>query len=137
MAWINIDFKSETLNMPVMLDILIPQGHGGYKTLYLLHGAGGDHSSWLINSRVADYAEHKNIAIVMPSADNKCYVNNRHGKDYSDYITKELIDKCEAWFSLSQNKEDRYIAGMSMGGYGAFYSLLHLRTLCLAGSSVL
>ena len=63
MAWINIDFKSETLNMPVMLDILIPQGHGGYKTLYLLHGAGGDHSSWLINSRVADYAEHKNIAI--------------------------------------------------------------------------
>lgn len=124
MAWINIDFKSETLNMPVMLDILIPQGHGGYKTLYLLHGAGGDHSSWLINSRVADYAEHKNIAIVMPSADNKCYVNNRHGKDYSDYITKELIDKCEAWFSLSKNKEDRYIAGMSMGGYGAFYSAL-------------
>lgn len=124
MAWLNIDFKSDTLNMPVMLDVLIPQGHGGYKTLYLLHGAGGDHSSWLINSRVADYVEHKNIAIVMPSANNKCYVNNVHGKAYSDYITKELIQKCESWFPLSKEKEDRYIAGMSMGGYGAFYSAL-------------
>ncbi len=124
MAWLNIDFKSETLNMPVMLDVLIPQGHGSYKTLYLLHGAGGDHSSWLIKSQIAEYVENKNIAVIMPSGENKCYVNNTHGKNYSDYITQELIQKCETWFPLSDNKKDRYIAGMSMGGYGAFYSAL-------------
>ena len=129
MAWLNIDFKSEALNMPVMLDVLIPQGHGNYKTLYLLHGAGGDHSSWLIKSQIAEYGENKNIAVIMPSGENKCYVNNRHGKNYSDYITGELIQKCETWFPLSINKKDRYIAGMSMGGYGAFYSALEKEKL--------
>ena len=129
MAWLNIDFKSEALNMPVMLDVLIPQGRGNYKTLYLLHGAGGDHSSWLIKSQIAEYVENKNIAVIMPSGENKCYVNNRHGKNYSDYITGELIQKCETWFPLSINKKDRYIAGMSMGGYGAFYSALEKEKL--------
>ena len=75
MAWISINFESKALGMPVMTNVLMPQGRGGYKTLYLLHGAGGDYASWLLKSRVADYAEGNNIAVVMPSGNNKCYVN--------------------------------------------------------------
>ena len=120
MAWISINFESKALGMPVMTNVLMPQGRGGYKTLYLLHGAGGDYASWLLKSRVADYAEGKNIAVVMPSGNNKCYVNNRYGKDYFTFLTEELIEKCETWFDLSPKKEDRFIAGMSMGGYGAY-----------------
>ena len=86
MAWISINFESKALGMPVMTNVLMPQGRGGYKTLYLLHGAGGDYASWLLKSRVADYAEGKNIAVVMPSGNNKCYVNNRYGKDYCTRI---------------------------------------------------
>ena len=59
MAWISINFESKALGMPVMTNVLMPQGRGGYKTLYLLHGAGGDYASWLLKSRVADYAERK------------------------------------------------------------------------------
>jgi putative tributyrin esterase len=124
MAWLSINYESTVLHMPVMLDVLMPQGHGNYKTLYLLHGAGGDHLAWLLKSRVADYVEGKNIAVVMPSGNNRCYVNNRYGKDYATFITNELITFCETCFSLSTKKEDRYIGGMSMGGYGAFYSSL-------------
>jgi putative tributyrin esterase len=51
--------------MPVMLDVLMPQGHGGYKTLYLLHGAGGDHACWTLKTRIADYVEGKDIAVVI------------------------------------------------------------------------
>ena len=65
MAWISINFESKALGMPVMTNVLMPQGRGGYKTLYLLHGAGGDYASWLLKSRVADYAEGKNIAVVI------------------------------------------------------------------------
>ena len=68
--------------MPVMLDVLMPQGHGGYKTLYLLHGAGGDHACWTLKTRIADYVEGKDIAVVMPSGNNRFYVNNVNGKDY-------------------------------------------------------
>lgn len=124
MAWLTINFHSKALNMPVMLDVLIPQGHGGYRQLYLLHGAGGDHTSWLLKSRVADYAEGKNIAVIMPSGNNKCYVNNHYGKNYFTFLTEELPEQCETWFALSGKREDRFIAGMSMGGYGAVHAAL-------------
>lgn len=124
MSHLTINFKLKSLNMPVMLDVLMPQGHGGYKTLYLLHGAGGDHACWTLKTRIADYVEGKDIAVVMPSGNNRFYVNNVNGKDYFSFIADELINNCETWFNISRNPEDRYIAGMSMGGYGAFYAAL-------------
>lgn len=124
MAWITMSFDSEALHMPVMLDVLIPQGHGNYKSLYLLHGAGGDHSSWITKTRIADYVDNTDIAVIMPSGNNKCYVNNVNGKDYFTFVTEELVKKCETWFSLSKEKEDRFIAGMSMGAYGAVNAAL-------------
>ena len=60
----------------------------------------------------------------MPSGNNRFYVNNVNGKDYFSFIADELINNCETWFNISRNPEDRYIAGMSMGGYGAFYAAL-------------
>lgn len=124
MSYLTINFKSKALKMPVMLDVLMPQGHGNYKTLYLLHGAGGDHACWSLKTRLADYAEGKDIAVVMPSGNNRFYVDNVNGKDYFKFISQELICQCENWFNISRNPKDRYIAGMSMGGYGAFYAAL-------------
>ncbi len=128
MSFLSINFKSDALGMPVVMDALIPQGHGGYKSLYLLHGAGGSHNSWLNKTRIADYVENTDIAVFMPSGNNKFYVNNMNGKDYSTFITEEIVDKCENWFDISQKSCDRYIAGMSMGGYGAIYSALNNMT---------
>ncbi len=116
MAHLTINYKSSALNMPIMLDVLIPQGRGNYKVLYLLHGAGGDHSSWVLNTRIADYVNTTDIAVVMPSGNNRFYINNIHGKDYYTYAVKELITQCEQWFNISRDPKDRYIAGMSMGG---------------------
>jgi putative tributyrin esterase len=76
MAHLTINYKSSALNMPIMLDVLIPQGRGNYKVLYLLHGAGGDHSSWVLNTRIADYVNTTDIAVVMPSGNNRFYINN-------------------------------------------------------------
>ena len=122
MAHLTINFRSKALGMPVMLDVLMPQGRGGYKTLYLLHGAGGDHTSWILNTRIADYVNNRNIAVVMPSGKNRFYVNNEYGKNFYTYITEELVSQCERWLDIRRKAEDRYIAGMSMGGYGAVYA---------------
>ena len=54
MALININYESKILGMPVMINAIIPQGRGNYKTLYLLHGMGGDYTTWITKSRVAD-----------------------------------------------------------------------------------
>ena len=124
MALVNINFESRTLGMPVMINAIIPQGRGNYKTLYLLHGMGGDYTTWITKSRVADYVDNTNIAVIMVSGDNKCFVDNVHGRKYFTFLTEELIETCTNWFGLSCNREDRYIAGMSMGGYGAVHAAL-------------
>lgn len=82
----------------------------------------GDHTSWVLNTRIADYVNNRNIAVVMPSGKNRFYVNNEYGKNFYTYITEELVNQCEQWFDISRKAEDRYIAGMSMGGYGAVYA---------------
>ena len=124
MALININYESKTLGMPVMINAIIPQGRGNYKTLYLLHGMGGDYTTWITKSRVADYVDNTDIAVIMISGDNKCFVDNVHGRKYFTFLTEELIETCTNWFGLSCERKDRYIAGMSMGGYGAVHAAL-------------
>ena len=71
----------------------MPQGHGGYKTLYLLYGAGGDHACWTLKHVLPIMLKVKNIAVVMPSGNNRFYVNNVNGKDYFSFIADELYRK--------------------------------------------
>ena len=90
MALININYESKTLGMPFMINAIIPQGRGNYKTLYLLHGMGGDYTTWITKSRVADYVDNTDIAVIMISGDNKCYLDNVHGRKYFTFLTEEL-----------------------------------------------
>lgn len=90
-----------------------------HPTLYLLHGALDDYSSWLRHTNIERYAEEKGIAVVMPSGQNGFYTNTPNGLNYFDFITQELPQFAQATFHLSSKREDTFIAGPSMGGYGA------------------
>lgn len=90
----------------------------------------GDYASWVLNTRIADYVNNRNIAVVMPSGKNRFYINNEYGRKFYTYITEELVSQCEEWFDISRNAEDRYIAGMSMADMVQF--MRHLRNrLCI------
>lgn len=119
MAHITINFRSNALNMPVMLDVLLPEDCKECKTLYLLHGDGGDRESFLLRTRIAEYVEGKQIAVVMPSGNNKFFINNVNGKAYQDFVVQELISQMETWFCVSRKPEDRFIAGAGTAGFGA------------------
>ncbi len=90
-----------------------------YKTLYLLHGMYEDDSTWLRKSNIERYAEEKQIAVVMPSVQNSYYADMKYGPDYFTYLTEELPRLVCNLFPLSDKREDTFIAGLSMGGYGA------------------
>lgn len=93
---------------------------GPYKTLYLLHGIFGNYTDWVSGTRIQKWAEDQNLAVIMPSGDNKFYVDNElSGEYYSKFIGEELVDVTRRMFNLSHKKEDTFIAGLSMGGYGA------------------
>lgn len=88
--------------------------------LYLLHGSYGDCMDWCLRTGIERYAQDKGVAVVMPSGENSSYVNMRWGENYLDYIGKELPEFMGRMFPFSRRREDTYIAGLSMGGYGAF-----------------
>ena len=74
---------------------------------------------WLRHTNIEEFAEKAGLAVVMPSGQNGFYTNAKYGLNYFDFITKELPLFVQKYFPVSTKREDTYIAGPSMGGYGA------------------
>ena len=90
-----------------------------YQGLYLLHGAFGDCTVWTRNTWIERYAQKYKLAVVSASVTNSCYLDMVHGPRFMTYMTKELPAFINAMFPVSDRPEDTFIAGPSMGGYGA------------------
>lgn len=91
-----------------------------YKTLYLLHGVFGSHIDWINGTNIQRWAEENDLVVVMPAGENMFYVDQEAAHNYyGEFIGKELVELTRKMFPLSCRREDTYIAGLSMGGYGA------------------
>ncbi len=90
-----------------------------YPVLYLLHGYGNNHATWQGYARIELFAEERQIAVVMLSAENKFYLDHGGDDNYFEFIEEELPEFITNMFPISTRKEDTYIAGLSMGGFGA------------------
>ncbi len=124
MAIIKLDIYSEALDMVttvnVAFPIVRPNGETGkFKCLYLLHGLGDDCESWIESTAIEKYAQEYGIFVVMPDGGRSFYADEQTGKKYYKYIAKELPSIIEEKFNISDKREDRFIGGNSMGGYGA------------------
>lgn len=89
------------------------------KTIYLLHGVTGDEKDWLYGTRIERYAIENHIAVIMPDGNNNFYVDNNESDRWGEFIGEELVEVTRNLFPLSRKREDTYIGGLSMGGYGA------------------
>lgn len=92
--------------------------------LYLLHGYSGDYTNWVRYTRIEKYVDGKNMIVVMPSGMNMYYLNTATWYPYFSYLTKELPKIIEETYRLPIKKENTFIAGLSMGGYGALRAIL-------------
>jgi putative tributyrin esterase len=96
------------------------KGAKSYPTLYLLHGLSDDHTIWQRRTSIERYVSNLGIAVVMPST-GRCWYTDSPSGNYFTYVAKELPEICREFFpNMSPRREDTYIAGLSMGGYGAF-----------------
>ena len=146
MAFINLKFYSEALGMQTEVYVVIPQkqtnGEIGvttkaqdtkYKCLYLLHGLSDDHSIWLRRTSIERYASEYGICVVMPAAAKSFYTDMKHGMKYYTFIAKELPCVIREFLNVSDKREDNFVAGLSMGGYGALkIGLRECDTFCAA-----
>ena len=129
MADLRIKFLATSIEMQMHLRVFLPEaslpGNGRpavkLKTLWLLHGEGGDCSDWQRLSMVEHHAEQAGIALVMPSVDNSMYMDMIHGGyPYFRYLSEELPRHVRDLVKvLSDQPEDNRVAGVGIGGYGA------------------
>lgn len=54
----------------------------------------------------------------MPGVHLSRYTNMVHGERYWDYISEELPEMLERWLPIANTREQRFVAGLSMGGWG-------------------
>jgi S-formylglutathione hydrolase FrmB len=118
------------------LDEVYKTKHPKFRTLFLLHGGVEDARSWLAYTNIEKYADKHNLAVVLPSVGNSFYADMKHGEKYWTYVSDELIRFVRSVFPLSEKREDNYVAGLSMGGYGAFKMALSKPELFSAGISL-
>lgn len=149
MALITASFMSKSLMRTVPVNIIMPTDKLTFpgqpepssepkKLLVLLHGIFGNYTDWVTGTRVQAFAEAHDLAVVMPSGDNKFYCDSSTtGDRYGTFIGVELVDFMRKTFNVSKKREDTYIAGLSMGGFGAIVNgLRHPETFsCVAGLS--
>ena len=131
MAFIQMSLQSQALMRTVNVNVILPCDKVQFpgmpavdprplKTLYLLHGMFGSQSDWVNYTNIQRYAEEKDLCVVMPQGDNSYYVDRtEEGNNYDTFVGQELVELTRKMFPLSDKREDTYIGGLSMGGYGA------------------
>ncbi|GGG95998.1 esterase family protein [Staphylococcus pragensis] len=132
MALMTINYKSPTIGMNQSFMAIIPEDDSFFsrsqsakplKTLLLLHGLSSDATSYTRFTSIERYAEEHQLAVIMPNADHSGYANMTYGHSYYDYIL-EIYNYAHQVFPLSTKREDNFIAGHSMGGYGTMKFVL-------------
>jgi putative tributyrin esterase len=152
MSRFQCSFQSKALQIPTTITVILPfpvfdprslseslddiyGSRDKFKTLYLFHGAFADSSSWSY-IRMEAHAEQHGLAVVMPSVGNSFYADLLHGSAYWMFVSKELPRFVRSVFPLSDSREDNFVAGLSMGGYGAFKLALNKPEEFAAGISL-
>ncbi|HHV58970.1 MAG TPA: esterase family protein [Clostridiaceae bacterium] len=121
MAFIDMRLHSNTLKKAEEVYMVMPENAAGkVPVLYLLHGLSDDCSIWMRRTSIERYVREMELAVVMPNGGRSFYTDMQNGENYFTYIKDELPTKLSSMFNISQKREDTYIAGLSMGGYGAF-----------------
>lgn len=93
------------------------------KCIYLLSGYSGSYTDWINYTQIVIFCYKYNVAAFMPSGENSFYIRDeRRTADYEKFVAKELVDYTRKTFAeISSKREDTYIGGISMGGFGALY----------------
>ena len=132
MAFVQFDFYAKTIGVETSMNIILPQRkgdeepgrsylfQGDFPVLFLLHGLSDDHTAWMRKTSIERYVNELGLAVVMPAVHRSFYTDMKYGYSYWSFISEELPRLVRRYFPLSEKREDNFVAGLSMGGYGAF-----------------
>ncbi|MCW5960265.1 MAG: esterase family protein [Pyrinomonadaceae bacterium] len=136
--------KSELMKREMPYNIYLPKNYAEkskldqkFPVIYLLHGLTGNFENWAQKTELEKYASGYSFIIVMPDGANGWYTDSATEPDdkYESFLIKELIPEIESKFRAKSTRENRAVAGLSMGGYGAMkFGLKYPANFALVGS---
>ena len=128
-----LTLSTSALAKPTKVRILLPAGYAAqrehsYPVLYLLHGASGDRTSWTSagQGEAEQLTAKLPLIVVMPDGGlggfyTNWFNNGAGGKPrWEDWHVKQLIPWVDRHYRTLDARRERAIAGLSMGGFGAF-----------------
>ena len=125
-----VSFYSPAVDRQMKFDIVLPAGYdetdNRHPVLYLLHGYMQNYTVWGRNLGAAFYARNlRDLILVLPDGGNTWFINyatSAEGQrnNWEDHIVEDVIGYVDSNFRTEARREGRAIAGLSMGGFGAF-----------------
>lgn len=148
-----VEYDSKTVGTKRRMQVYLPPGYSKekkYPVLYLLHGIGGDEYEWqhfATPSIILDnlLAEGKVVPMIVVMPNGRAQKDDRaHGDIYKAApafanferdLLDDVIPTIDSSFSTSTNREQRALAGLSMGGGQTLnFGLAHLDTFAWLGA---
>jgi enterochelin esterase-like enzyme len=148
-----VTYDSKSVGTTRKMQVYTPPGYSKdkkYPVLYLLHGIGGDETEWqrfakpdiLLDNLIAD-GKATPMIVVMPNG--RAQKNDRAEGDvfrsapafaaFEQDLLKDVIPTIESRYSVQADREDRALAGLSMGGGQSLnFGLAHLDTFAWIGA---
>lgn len=135
--------QSKLMSREMPYRIIFPAGYARekqkrYPVIYLLHGRVGHYNDWTDKAKVVEYAKPYDFIIVMPEGGSDGWYSDsviKPDDKYESYFIQELIPEIDSHYRTLANRENRVVAGLSMGGYGALkFGLKYPEKFILAGS---
>jgi putative tributyrin esterase len=147
MAHLRCDFFSEALSLSTTMTVILPQQtstqigmagrerDGAPPVLYLLHGLSDDDTIWLRRTSIERFVASLGLAVIMPQVHRSFYTDEACGGRYWTFLSEELPHLVGSFFRVSASRNDTFVAGLSMGGYGALkWALLQPERFAAAAS---
>ena len=126
-----LSLQSKILGKAVPYCTLLPPTYDSdkarrYPILYFLHGLGDNEQSfvrsggWNLTEDLWERRQLSEFLIVTPAGGASFYINSRDGRSrYEDFLLREFIPFIERRYRTKDQRSERGIGGISMGGYGA------------------
>ena len=136
-----IQIKSKKMNRNIPCVIISPDKQTGktYPTLYLLHGYGGNHKTWIgIKPNLPQLVDEYGIIVVCPNGENSWYWDSpiNSNSQFETFVSDELIKYIDKNYPSIPNHKGRAITGLSMGGHGAMWLAIHHQNIFGAAGSM-
>jgi S-formylglutathione hydrolase FrmB len=135
---------SEAMDKEIGSLVIVPENYETstwhYRTVYILHGFGGNFGNWLRRvpelEELAD--EHKFILVFPDGGLSSWYLDSPidTAMMYETYMIDELVPAVDKSYRTQPDNKHRAITGLSMGGHGALYLSLRNPEVFGAGGSM-